>query len=117
MKPTEVDTLIASIESAFAGTKQGTITLHEAEALDDYATEDERVRARQLDQEADWRRIPDASLHACSNALPHLDAVSWRFYLPAFMRFALRTIHGPGCLIDRVIYNMGEKIEKAGGNR
>ncbi|MEM1034265.1 MAG: DUF6714 family protein, partial [Myxococcota bacterium] len=96
---------------AFVDVRPGAITLHEAEVLDDYGTEAERQRARRNDPETDWREVPDASIVACPTALSHLDPDGWRFYLPACMRYALRTWdrpHAPPAFsIDQVIYTLG----------
>lgn len=104
--PADRDALIAAVEKAFGAVERGTITLHEAEVIDSYGTVDERQKARKHDPETDWRDVPDTSLRACQNALPHLDPASWRFYLPAFLRFALRTLDDRVCLVDRVIYTL-----------
>jgi len=97
--------IIAAIEEAFASVSRGAVTLHEAEVLDVYGTDAERRDARAQDPEQDWRDVPDPSIEACSDALPHLDPVSWRFYLPAFMRLGLRRLMDPrGFTIDRAIY-------------
>jgi hypothetical protein len=69
----------------------GQLTLHEADLMDSYsATDAQRSAARDRDPEGDWRDVPDASLRECDYALSYLDPVSWRFYLPAFMRYQLR---------------------------
>lgn len=107
MDSAEIAKLIEAIETAFAGVPRGAISLHEAEVIDSYGTEKERERARAYDQVEDWRDIPDASIEACPNALPHLDPVGWRFYLPACMRFSLRTVKERRTFdIDRVIYTL-----------
>ncbi len=106
MAATDVQEIVSSLERAFATVRRGARTLHEAEVIDDYGTEAERRQARARDPEDDWRDIPDASMQRCADALPHLDPVSWRFYLPAFMRLALRTMQRPRSPIDRVIYTL-----------
>lgn len=85
------DEVIRRIEQAFHDVAIGRRTLHEAELLDRYSsTEAELSAARNLDPERDWRDVPDASIQSCGDALSFFDAVSWRFYLPAFMRCGLR---------------------------
>ena len=49
-----------------------------------------RFRARDLDPERDWRDVPDGSIQECPVGLAFLDSVSWRFYLPAYIRYGLR---------------------------
>jgi hypothetical protein len=105
MTPAETASIVAQIESAFAGVKPGTITLREAETIDGYGTVAERARARAADREGEWHEVPDQTIDACPNALSHLDPESWRFYLPACMRFVLRTVHQRRRFpMDRLIY-------------
>ena len=102
-----VDNIIQSIEQAFAGVPRGSITLHEAEVLDSYGTDAERQDARSLDTEDDWRQVPDSSIEECPVALSFVDPESWRFYLPAYMRFGLKflTDRNNGA-IDHAIYSL-----------
>jgi hypothetical protein len=100
-----VEHIIQSIEQAFAGVRRGSITLHEAEVLDSYGTDAERQDARTLDTEEDWRQVPDSSIRECPTALSFVDPESWRFYLPAYMRFGLRFLANPNNgAIDHAIY-------------
>jgi hypothetical protein len=103
---TDTESIITAMERAFTALSRGIVTLHEAEVIDHYGTDAERRKARTRDTEKDWRDVPDASIEECPNALPHLDPVSWRFYLPAFMRFGLRTMRSPRSSIDRAIYSL-----------
>ena len=86
----QVNDVIGEIEAAFRDVPLGERTLHQAELMDRYATDAERLAARELDPERDWREVPDASIRECPDALSFLDPVSWRFYLPAYMRYSLR---------------------------
>ncbi len=100
------ESLVSAMERAFATVSRGLITLHEAEVIDHHGTDAERRKAQTHDPEADWRDIPESSIGDCLNALPHLDPISWRFYLPAFMRLGLRTLGSPRSPMDRVIYSL-----------
>jgi hypothetical protein len=84
-----LEAVIAAIRTAFAGTRRGAITLYEAEVIDSYGDDDERARARRLDTESSWDRVPEASIEDCPWALAHLDPLSWRFYVPAYMSWTL----------------------------
>ena len=84
-----LEAVIAAIRKAFAGTRRGAITLHEAEVIDSYGDDDQRARARRLDTESSWERVPDAAIEECQWALSHLDPLSWRFYVPAYMSWSL----------------------------
>jgi hypothetical protein len=102
-----VESIIQTIEQAFSGVRRGAITLHEAEVLDSYGTDAERQDARTLDTEDDWRQVPDASIGECPVALSFVDPKSWRFYLPAYMRFGLRFLTAPSKgAIDHAIYSL-----------
>jgi hypothetical protein len=102
-----VEDIIRGIEQAFGGVCRGAITLHEAEVIDDYGTEVDRQDARLLDTEDDWREVPDTSIESCPDALSFVDPASWRFYLPAYMRFGLRHLgDGRNGAIDHAIYSL-----------
>jgi len=102
-----VENVILSIEQAFAGVSRGSVTLHEAEVLDSYGTDAERQAARTLDTEDDWRHVPDSSIEECPVALSFVDPASWRFYLPAYMRYGLRFLRDPrNGAIDHAIYSL-----------
>jgi hypothetical protein len=99
-----VEHVINEIEKAFRGVALGKLTLHEAELLDSYSSDGERMRARELDCERDWRDVPDGAIQECPEALSFLDPVSWRFYLPAYIRYGLR--HPDGGAVDTAIYSL-----------
>jgi len=102
-----VETVIAAIEAAFGSVARGAVTLHEAEVMDDYGTDAELRAARTCDPEVDWRDVPDSSIRECPAALSFLDPVSWRFYLPAYMRFGLRHLEDSrSSTIDDAIYSL-----------
>ena len=83
--------VIEAIEQAFARVQiEDGITLREAIVLDNYGTDAERQQARSQGELDDWRSIPDETIARYSASLAFLDATAMRFYLPAFMRFALR---------------------------
>ena len=97
-----VEQVIEEVEDAFREVPLGKVTLHEAEALDSCATDVERRAARDLDRERDWRDVPDRAIRECSVALSFLDPESWRFYLPAYIRYGLR--HRDKGAVDSAIY-------------
>jgi hypothetical protein len=97
-----VDQVIRELEDAFLGVPLGKITLHEAEALESYATDVQRRAARELDRERDWRDVPDQAIRECPAALSFLDPESWRFYLPAYIRYGLRYTNTD--VVDDAIY-------------
>jgi hypothetical protein len=83
--------IIADIESAFADVRRGNgITLHQARSLDDRSGEMEQAEARRKDTETRWQDIPDAWIERLADALAFLDPEGFRYYIPAFMIWALR---------------------------
>jgi len=98
--------LIEAIRMAFAQVGPGEITLHEAEAIDSYADTEERNQARRLNRETSWWEVPDGEIEACPNALPHLDPAGWRFYIAAYMTWALRNFrHSDSIVTCNTIYS------------
>ena len=83
--------LINNIISAFGGaSRESGTTLHEAVAIDDMESADEQQAARSLDVDTRWQDVPDADIASCSSALSFLDEKGFRYYIPAFMTYALR---------------------------
>ena len=110
------DDIIRAIEAAFAGVPCGQVTLHEAEVMDAYGSEVERRAARRFDPDDDWTKVSAASIEECPTALSFLDPESWRFYLPAYMRLALRRFGQPhNEAMDQAIYSLdGASPERSG---
>lgn len=81
--------LITEIRAAFRGVQRGHGTsLHEAQAIDDYASPQEREAARGLDAEASWEEVPEEHLQRIAPLL-FMDAQGLRYYLPAYMVLVL----------------------------
>jgi len=81
--------LIAEIAEAFDGVSRddGT-TLHEAMVMDDRGSEEEQRAARLLDVDERWQDVSD-DIAGYESALSFLDAKGFRYYIPAFMTYAL----------------------------
>ncbi len=90
----EREDLIRLIENAFDGVQRGKgITLHQADVIDEYGSEEEEAEARKLDTEKRWQDIPEDWIqkeNSFSAALCFLDPQGFRYYIPAFMIFAIR---------------------------
>src|SRR5215204_4680210 len=85
------DALIAEITAAFDGvSREDGMTLHEAEAMDDWKSSAEQRAARRLDLESRWQDVPDDDIFACCSALSFLNEKGFRYYIPAFMVYGLR---------------------------
>ena len=86
----EAASLEQDIRKAFRKVRRGRITLHQAEVIDEYGSEGEEQEARQKDTEKSWEQIPDQHISSCTTALCYFDPISWRYYIPAYMTWALR---------------------------
>jgi hypothetical protein len=86
----QLDQLRQKIESAFAGVSlQEGIGLYEAQAIDDYASEAERLAYRAKDEKLNWHNISIDDLNRCYSSLSFFDAQGMLFHLPAFLLASL----------------------------
>jgi hypothetical protein len=97
----EADVLLKLIEDAFDGVTRGdAITLHQATVIDDYGSEDEFLAAAKFDTEVRWQDVPDSAIVENPAPFHFLDNAGFRYYLPAFMSWAIRNgaedYNGPG---------------------
>jgi len=107
----DLSTVDATIEAAFLGVERDEeCTLHEAQlrdhTLDREISDAEWQAARGKDRETDWRQVPAEYLDECDAALSHATPRSWRFYLPAYMRRALRLLDADTWLPGSVIFHL-----------
>jgi hypothetical protein len=87
--------LIAEIEAAFQNVQRGGgLTLFEAH-MEGVGSEADFQRARAREIHATWRDVPDKVIARCYSALSFLDPEGFRYYLPAYMRFAVRYFDDP----------------------
>jgi hypothetical protein len=101
----DLELLIRQIQIAFDEVRRGIITIHEAEVIDSYGSKEEMVAARKLDRERRWQDVPDGHIEECSNALCHVDPTSWRYYIAAYMVWALRNFRTSDSIVsDHTIY-------------
>lgn len=88
--------VISKIELAFEAVRlEGGVSLHEADAIDNYAGPDERAKARKDDEKTDWRRIPSVDIERMYWVYGFLDAKGFRFQLPATMTWATSVAADP----------------------
>jgi hypothetical protein len=81
--------LIKKITLAFQNTKlEDGITIHQARALDDY---EDPQPARKIDSHLTWPEIPDPWLENFSDVFPFMDAKGFRYYIPAYMIWCLKS--------------------------
>jgi len=86
--------IITLIERAFHNvTRDGGATLHQMDLIDGGwpMTEKAMTDAEKKDPEIRWQDISATKLSKFHESLSFLDDLGFRFYLPAFMRHALRT--------------------------
>lgn len=89
--------LVAELFSAFAPEVAAapSVTLRAGNDLDDYE------QPSQFDPAAD--SICDAYLESYSWGIAHLDAASWRHYLPHLIEYALRHRHDNSLVVDALL--------------
>jgi hypothetical protein len=102
--------LIRLITAAFQNVVRGNgISLHEADVIDcaGYDNKDakNRVAARRLDTDRRWQDVPDKDIEDYYNILSFLDAEGLRYYVPAYMVWALKHLKTSGSMSsDSIIY-------------
>lgn len=90
--PLDKTELVTLIEHAFANVSRGDgISLHEAAAIDDHASEAIRKAARLKDVDAHWREVPDQHIAAHDAVFSFLDIKGHVYHAPAYMLWFLRT--------------------------
>ncbi len=87
--------LIEHIEQAFADVSDAGChrLLLAGEAEEDYLSEAVQSLLSGFEIRGDWRNIPLEYLYACDSALYFVDAVAYRFLVPAFLRAEFLSYH------------------------
>ena len=84
--------LIEEIVAAFDGvSREGGVSMSEAEVIDDYGSDEERATARLSDTEARWQDVPDEQL-ALNWPFHFFDPIGFRYYTPAYLVYYLRWV-------------------------
>ena len=74
------------IRTAFDSVQLGNgIGLWQAQAIDDYESEDVQLEARKRDRKTDWELLSKEDLQQCGSSLCFFDCEGMRFHLPAFL--------------------------------
>jgi len=98
--------LIKFISEAFDGAPQPeVITLHVAEAHDDYDY-DHDSEHRKKDFIGRWQDVPFEHIKKCQTALSYVDKVGMRFYLPAYMVWYLKNFGTDTVWSDHTLYTL-----------
>jgi hypothetical protein len=98
--------LLEQIRVAFIDVgRDGGVSLHEADVIDDYGSMKERVAARKLDTDCVWRDVPESDIERYFWILSFLDPIGFRYYMPAYMTWTLKHYEHSGSIsVDRTIY-------------
>ncbi len=84
--PYTKEQIIEKIEEAFSGVVLGEgIGLFEAQAIDDYESEEVQKKRRSEDEKMNWNSIPYEVLDNNHSSLSFFDADGMRFHLPAYI--------------------------------
>jgi hypothetical protein len=107
--------LIKEIEIAFQDVKlDNGIGIFEAEALDDYANDNEIKKQRAKDREfwSRWQDIPDEVISKYYSVLCFVDPEGLKYLLPAYMRFTLNQYDiDASASIDSTIFALDRGLE------
>jgi len=95
MEQTDEDTdrsnVIAQITKAFSKvSREGGVSLHEADVLDAYGSDEECAAARAIDTDTKWQEVPESDIEENYSILSFLDPIGFRYYIPAYMVWSLR---------------------------
>jgi hypothetical protein len=111
----EADSLLQLIQTAFHNVPRGPLSMHQAH-IAKWADEDQLTLAGAQDGDTRWTEISDATIEEARNALYGADAISWRYFLPAYLRWTIRHFRTNASFIcDQTIYaftihNVGEPL-------
>lgn len=84
--------LLVAIQQAFDGvSRDGGVSLHQTEVIDNYGGAEESRRARALDRDRTWQEIPHRDLaEVCgTGGIAFFDPIGWRYHLPAYLTWFL----------------------------
>lgn len=87
--------ILEEIKRVFGDIRRGTgVTLHETGVIDDHGSDEEREQARRKDTDKHWWEVPDEWIEQ-NVGLSFLDDAGFRYYLPAYMSYWIRTGNEP----------------------
>ena len=83
--------------------REGGVSLHEAQVIDDYGSDSQRRKARARDTEKHWTDVPEKDIEDHYSVLSFLDPIGYRYYLPAYIVWDLRHHeHSQSLSVDQV---------------
>lgn len=88
---------ISEIERAFDGIARPETSLRQFNLTDKHGmsgdiSASDWARAANLRVDAIWQDIPDVEIKECGNQLAHMQADEFLYYLPAYMRYAVKHV-------------------------
>jgi len=93
--------LIELIQATFADVHRGEgISLHEATAIDDYASQSERQAARLKDTGTHWSQVPDGHIARHDTVFSFLDVKGHVYCAPVFTMCVHRPVPALHCRSD-----------------
>jgi hypothetical protein len=92
--------VIELIDRAFNGVPRSSTSLRQfrltdVQGMKGTISDDEWQAAGLNRQDAKWQDIPDAEIEECDVVLAHMSAADFRYYLPAYMRYAVTRANEP----------------------
>ena len=91
MEESAINKRISNIRKAFGHVRlEDGISLNMTEYMDSHGDPTYLIRAKS-DESDDWQRIPDEVLEKFTVTFPFTDGKGYRFYLPAYMIYTLKT--------------------------
>src|SRR5689334_3310809 len=96
----DASAVLALISRAFDGVPRPDLSLRQFRLTDQKGmagtiTDEEWLDAGNRRIDAKWQEIPDAEIEECDVVLAHMQAPEFRYYLPAYMHYAVRHSHLP----------------------
>ena len=115
MAEVEASELVERIERAFSDVPKGPMSIHEAERLDHCrVTRADQQLERSKDCDSRWQDIPDAAIEECCYALAFFDVGSWRYHIPAYMRWSVANLFSSGGRTTDTIVSLDPTDERSG---
>jgi hypothetical protein len=102
------------IRSAFAGVdREGGTSLHQAQVLDDYGSDEELRAAAALDADRRWEDVPSHDIESHTSALSFVDPIGFRYYIAAYMVWSLEHYESSDSFsVDHTIYSLSSSMSQ-----
>lgn len=89
--------VLLSIDEAFCNAPRPELSLRQylltdQKGMSGTITEEEWRLAGVMRVDSSWQEISDLEIEHCGGLMAHMDAISFKYYLPAYMRYSLNHI-------------------------